>query len=173
VTTGRKAYPGSPLDQIVGRGIGTDLGSGALTEVVVDGKRLGEIADSLRTPKPMEVRPETKYREIFAAAVATVRLGLTGVEIETRYPDGTKRERPDLLLRHDGREFGVGVARVEPTHHEHDVLMGIERAVLEAVTADESLKPRGMVVRFEITAAAVSGLSTTDRVALQNDWLVS
>lgn len=167
----RKGYSGSPVDSAVAKGIGVNLGSRELADVLVDGRRLGENRDSLRTPRSFEVRPETKYREVFAAAVAVVKLGLGGAELVTRRPDGTERERPDLLLRHGGREFGVEVSRVEPTHRERNVLIEVEREIHEAVVADESLKPRGLLVQLGMKASAVATLGKGEQQKLSDEIL--
>ena len=82
MTTGRKAYPGKPLDIMVSHGIGVEHGAAEIANVLVNGKRLGEIMESMRTPNKHDIRPETKYREAFSIAVATVRLGLGSPEIE-------------------------------------------------------------------------------------------
>ena len=167
----RKAYPSGSVDQAVEKGVGINYGSSALADVLVDGRRLGELEELLRTPKPFEVRPETKYREAFAAAVASVMLGLVGVELETRRPDGSPRERPDLLLRHGGRELGVEVSRVEPTHRERNALIEIEREVQEAIAAHEALKPRGLMVQFGVSASAVRTLRKGERDKLRDEIL--
>lgn len=165
----RKAYTGSPVDSAVAKGIGVDLGSREIADVLVDGRRLGEIRESLRTPDRFEVRPETKYREVFAVAAAIVRLGLDGAELVTLKPDGSERERPDLLMRYGGRQYGVEASRVEPTARERNVLIEIEREVNEALAADESLQPRGLVVHFGVSALAVTTLARGEQQKLRDE----
>ena len=167
----RKAYTGSPVDSAVAKGIGVDLGSREIADVIVDGRRLGELQESLRTPNPFEVRPETKYREVFAAAVAIVMLGLDGAELVTLKSDGTERERPDLLLRYGGREYGVEASRVEPTSRERNALIEIEREINEALAANESLRPRSLVVHFGVTASAVATLGKGEQQKLRDEIL--
>lgn len=167
----RKAYTGSPVDSAVAKGIGVNFGSREIADVIVDGRRLGEIEESLRTPEPFEVRPETKYREAFAAAAAIVKLGLVGAQLVTLKPDGSERERPDLLMRYAGREYGVEASRVEPTARERNALMEIERDVNKAVAADEALRPRSLLVHFGVAAAAVATLAKGEQQTLRDEIL--
>jgi hypothetical protein len=167
----RKAYTGSPVDSAVAKGIGVDFGSREIAEVTVDGRRLGEIQESLRTPDQFEVRPETKYREAFAAAVAIVKLGLDGAELVTLRPDGSERERPDLLMRYAGSEYGVEASRVEPSARERNALMEIEREINEAAAADETLRPRSLIVHFGVAAAAVATLAKGEQRTLRDEIL--
>jgi hypothetical protein len=167
----RKAYSGSPVDSAVAKGIGVNFGSREIADVIVDCRRLGELRESLRTPDPFEVRPETKYREVFAAAVAIVKLRLDGAELVTLKPDGTERERPDLLMLYAGREYGVEASRVEPTARERNALIEIEREINEALAADESLRPRSLVVHFGVAASAVATLGKGEQQKLRDEIL--
>jgi hypothetical protein len=165
----RKAYTGSPVDSAVAKGIGVNFGSREIADVLVDGRRLGEIEESLRTPDAFEVRPETKYREVFAAAVAIVKLSLEGAELVTLKLDGSERERPDLLMRYAGREYGVEASRVEPSARARNALIEMEREINEAAHADETLRPRSLVVHFSVAAAAVATLAKGEQQKLRDE----
>jgi hypothetical protein len=168
---GRKAYPSTPLDLMVSHGIGIKHGVADIANVLINGKRLGEIIESARTPNKYEIRPETKYREGFSIAVAAVRLGLKDAEIDTKHADGTDRERPDGLLRFEGREVGVEAVRVAPTQREHDFVMNLQRELLNAVEADAALKMEGYLVTFRLAADAIRGLSGDERKTLKGEIL--
>ncbi len=98
---GRKAYPGSPLDLMVSHGIGVDHGAAEIANVLVNGRRLGEIMESMRTPNKHDIRPETKYREAFSIAVAAVQMVVNppdaGKQKETPIPKALLKSAFDVV----------------------------------------------------------------------------
>jgi hypothetical protein len=159
------------MDLMVSHGIGVEHGAADIANVLVNGKRLGEVAESMRTPNKYDIRPETKYREAFSIAVAALRLGLKNPEIETLHDDGTDRERPDGLLRFEGRVVGVEAVRAAPTQREHDFVMNLQRELLAAVEADPALKNEGYLVTFRLTATDIRALSNDDRKTIRDEIL--
>ena len=110
--SGRKAYHGASLDTMVSRGIGVEHGAADIADVIVDGQRFGEITDAKRTADKYDIRPETKYRETHAIALVVLQLRLKNVEILMKRVDGSDRERPDGLLKFEGRSVGIEAVRV-------------------------------------------------------------
>lgn len=156
---------------MVSHGIGVAYGSAELANVLVNGKRLGEIVESKRTPDKHDIRPETKFREAFSIAVAAVRLKLKNPRIETKNAEGTDRERPDALLHFDGGEVGVEAVRVAPTHREQNFTMNLQRELLAAIESDATLKAEGYLVTFRLSAGAISKLSNDERKKLKVEIL--
>jgi hypothetical protein len=112
----RKGYLGASAAYIIDKLGMYSRATDALKNVRVDGVPILELEDTLRTPRPFEVRPTTKHREAFAAGVAfssILRLGQ--VDISTKLPDGTNRETPDLLVETSEKRYDVEAVRVDET----------------------------------------------------------
>jgi hypothetical protein len=160
----RRAHPGASIDAFIARAKEVGLVPAPtwteIAEVVVDGKRFGEITDTLYSDRRFEIRPEKKHRETFALAAAVVLSGRRGA-IETIWPNGTNRDRPDLSLRTDICEVGVEVTRVEPNARWRSTAMELERKLNEALNDDDLLRPRGLIARFEIAADTLASTPLT------------
>lgn len=169
--SGRDAYPGTPIDQILASINPGDQRKQKIADVRINGKRLGEISDSLRTPQAFEVRPETKYREAFAGAVGAVEAGLEAVEISTVRGDGTPREAPDLLLEAGGGlRVGVEVVRVDETSNTRARLLEVERQLVEDLDANPGWKP-GRWITFTIDYVSAAALTKAEWEMLHSELL--
>jgi hypothetical protein len=113
----------------------------ALRDVRVDGERLLALRDTLRTPNRFEMRAETKYREVFAAAIAFTALDFKELRISTVHPDGTTRESPDLLVSSDRGILDVEVVRVDETSATRAHLFQVQARFAAILTDDPTLKP--------------------------------
>ena len=135
--SGRRAYSGASAGEIMGK-VGLNAPSfKALTKVRIDGEPLASLENTLRTPLRFEVRPEKKYSEAFAAAVAfgsCMRLG--EMDISSVHPEGSERERPDLLVSTADHIYDVEVVRVDETYATRAHLFKVE-ARIAALLADE------------------------------------
>lgn len=148
---GRKAYPSRPLDSYLTE---ADL-VGELVEctrsATIDGHRLTAVEETHRTPDPLDVRPEAKYEEGFTAAVAACAMGLREVAVSTRFPDGSLREAPDVLLRaKDHPPIDVEVVMVDETRPVYVRLLRVEAILREFVYAGRRAdRPFGITVAYE------------------------
>jgi hypothetical protein len=142
-----------------------------VADAIVDGRRLGKITDSLRTPTRFEVRPEGKYGEVFAAAVALCLDGLSGVELSTHHEDGSPREKPDLLLTASSSPIaGIEVRRVDATYAVRTRLFAIQREIATLLADNPQLKP-GFPVGITVEYAPTSRLAEDEWRRLSDELL--
>ena len=137
--------------------------------VLVDGKRLLDARDILRTPGRFEVRAETKHREAFAAAVAFASLmKYESVSISTVREDGSNRESPDLLVSADEKRFDVEVVRVDETSATAAHLYEIQAKVAALLTGEPDLKA-DVLTTFSVDYAAMKALTAPERDRLTEE----
>jgi hypothetical protein len=167
--SGRRAYPGTPVTEIIRQlGFSGPL-MDALKDVRLDGEQLLAIGETLRTPRRFEMRAETKYREAFAAAVAFAGImGVKQLDISSVHSDGDPRESPDLLLSGSGSLFDVEVVRVDETSETRAHLFELQARTAALLTDEPNLKPETLTT-FMVDYEAMKDLNEAERKQLAEE----
>ena len=143
--------------------------SDALAQVLVDGEPIGPRAHEVRTPSPYDVRPVTKFAEVFAAAVAVVLCPLTGASITTKDSAGTLYDRPDLHLHYQGVEIGLEHTRADPHAIERAGVFEIELDLRNTIFPERRASA-GQIVTLHIPPRE-GGLPSVERCALLAEFV--
>ena len=160
--SGRKGYAGASAGYIINKLGMHSPATDALKNVRVDGVPILELGDILRTPRPFEVRPTTKHREAFAAAVAfSSILHFPQVDISAQLPDGSIRERPDLLVDTPEKRFDVEAVRVDETAEAKSHLYEIQARYAKLLHDNPELKIDYPVL-FTVDFESVRNLTATE-----------
>jgi hypothetical protein len=141
----------------------------ALRDVRLDGKQLLGLTETLRTPRRFEMRAETKYLEAFAAARAFAAImGVRELDISSVYPDGRRRESPDLLLSGNDSLFDVEVVHVDETSETRAHLFEVQARTAALLTDNPGLKPDPLTT-FSLNYEGMKCLNAAERQQLGDE----